>query len=513
MERTTGPSREDATARELLGYSRRLLADGEPESARRWATAVVDVSDDLSVWSGAAAVARRCLDALPLARTARVAVLGSSTTSQLAALLPLACARAGLQVEVYEAPYGQFRQAVLDPGSRLYAFDPDFVVLAVHAGDLHLPMISADPAAAVQDAVREFEVLWRTLHERSASTVLQFTIAVPPEQSLGHLGPSVAGSRHRLLQELNLALAVALPRSVVLVDCARLAADVGARTWFDPRYWHLAKQAVSPAAVPVLARNVAAVLAASAGLSRKCLVLDLDNTVWGGVLGEDGLSGLQLGEGPEGEAFTAFQEYVLELKHKGIVLAVCSKNDEALVREAFADLRGMRLTLEDIAVLSAGWDDKPAQLRRIAADLGLGLDSLVLADDNPVERESVRQLVPEVDVVRLPEDPAGYVRALADYPWFETTRLTHEDASRTAQYRARRRGKRSERGGPDAGRLPREPRHASPRHAGGRCGPAARGAARREDQPVQPDQPPPLRERARAAGGARRRRRTHGPTP
>lgn len=431
------PSLEEATGREALREARRLLAHGDHLAARRWATAVIDVSDDLSVWTGAAAVVRQCLDAPPLSRRSKLAVLGSSTTSQLAALLPLACARAGLQVEVYEAPYGQYRQEVLDPASGLYAFDPDVVVLAVDDADLHLPLVSADPAAAVEGALRGLEVLWTTLAERSRATVLQCTIAPPPEQPLGHLGMSVPGSRQRLLQELNLQLALALPPSAALVDCARLAAEIGTRTWFDPRYWHLAKQAVSPVAVPFLTRHVAAVVAASAGLSRKCLVLDLDNTIWGGVLGEDGLTGLQLGEGPEGEAYTAFQQYVLELKQKGVVLAVCSKNDEPLVRQAFAELRGMRLTLEDIAVLSAGWDDKPAQLRRIAADLGLGLDALVLADDNPVEREAVRQLVPDVDVVRLPRDPAGYVRALAEYPWFETTRLSVEDTVRTEQYRAR----------------------------------------------------------------------------
>ena len=166
-------------------------------------------------------------------------------------------------------------------------------------------------------------------------------------------------------------------------------------------------------------------------------MLDLDNTLWGGVLGEDGIDGIQLGEGTEGEAFAAFQEHVLALEAKGVVLAICSKNDEPLVRDAFARHPGMRVPLDRIAVLSAGWDDKPAQIRRIAQDLGLGLDSLVFCDDNPVERESVRQLTPEVDVVRLPTDPAGYVRALADYPYFESTRLTEDDLHRTEQYRAR----------------------------------------------------------------------------
>ena len=399
---------------------------------------MVDVSDDLSTWSGAAAVLKRTVaSATPLPRSARIAVLGSSTTSQLTALLPLACARAGLQVEVYEAPYDQYRQQSLDPTSGLYAFAPDVVVFALHDRDVDLPRLSADPEADLERNLAELQGLWDVVAERSGARILQFTMALPPEQPLGHLSTKVAGSRARLLQEFNLRLADRAPAFVSLVDCAALAAAVGTRTWFDPRYWHLAKQAVSPGCVPALARQVAAVGAAALGLSRKCLVLDLDNTMWGGVLGEDGLNGIRLGDGPDGEAFTSFQEHVLALKEKGIVLAVCSKNDEPLVRDAFERHPGMRVRLEDISVLSAGWDDKAAQLRTIAADLGLGLDALVLVDDNPVERELVRQLVPAVDVIRLPADPAGYVRALADYPWFETTALTAEDGERTEQYRAR----------------------------------------------------------------------------
>lgn len=421
-----------------LREARRLLAAGDPVRSLRWATAVVDVSDDLAPWSGAAALLRTCLPAAgPLARTARIAVLGSSTTAQLTALLPLACARAGLDVEVYECAYGQYRQEVLDPASGLYAFAPDAVVLALHDRDVDLPLFSADPAAAVEHAIAPLQALWQALHQRSGARIVQFTMAVPPEQPLGHLGTSVAGSRHRLLQEVNLRMAEVAPTSVSFVDCAALAAAVGTRTWFDAKYWHLAKQAVSPRCVPLLARHTGAVLAAAFGLSRKCLVLDLDNTLWGGILGEDGLARLRLGEGAEGEAYTAFQDYVLALKAKGVVLAVCSKNDEQLVRQALTEHPAMRIRLQDLALVSAGWDDKAAQLRMIAADLGLGLDALVFVDDNPVEREVVRQLVPEIDVVRLPPDPAGYVRALADYPYFATTELTDEDGRRTDQYRAR----------------------------------------------------------------------------
>jgi FkbH-like protein len=168
------------------------------------------------------------------------------------------------------------------------------------------------------------------------------------------------------------------------------------------------------------------------------LVLDLDNTLWGGVVGEDGLAGIRLGAGsPEGEAYVAFQEYVLALKRKGVVLAVCSKNDEADALEPFERHPEMRIRRQDLAALVADWRTKSECIRAIARGLGVGLDSVVFVDDNPVERQGVRELLPEVDVVTLPEEPALYARALSRYLYFETSALTAEDAGRTAQYRAR----------------------------------------------------------------------------
>jgi len=187
----------------------------------------------------------------------------------------------------------------------------------------------------------------------------------------------------------------------------------------------------------LLARHTAAVVGARLGLTRKCLVLDLDGTLWGGVVGEDGVDGIVLGGGEAGEAFVAFQEYVLELKQRGVILAVASKNNEADAREVFERHPEMRLGLEDLAVFAVNWEDKPANLRRIAQALDVGLDALVLADDNPAERQIVRRLVPEVDVLALPDDPSDFRRALAGYLGFESIAITGEDRRRTAQYRAR----------------------------------------------------------------------------
>jgi FkbH-like protein len=190
-------------------------------------------------------------------------------------------------------------------------------------------------------------------------------------------------------------------------------------------------------ALHVLADQVRRVVQARAGLSRKVLALDLDNTLWGGVIAEDGLPGIQLGAGARGEAHVAFQEHLRALRSRGVLLAVVSKNNDADAREPFERHPDMRLALSDIAVFVANWEDKATNIRTVAATLGIGLDSLVFVDDNPAEREIVRQVLPEVEVPVLPEDPSGYVRALSDTLLFESVALTAEDRGRAEQYRAR----------------------------------------------------------------------------
>ena len=240
-----------------------------------------------------------------------------------------------------------------------------------------------------------------------------------------------------MTQAVNARIGERTRNGVSILDCERLSSLFGKLRWFDPRYWHLGKQAVALDALPLLARHMAAVIAADLGLTRKCLVLDLDNTLWGGVIAEDGLAGIKLGNGVDGEAFVAFQEYIYRLKQKGVILAVCSKNNEADAKEPFEKHPEMRLKLDDIAMFVANWQPKPDNLRVIAKTLDLGLDSFVFVDDNPIEREAVRQILPEVDVISVPADPAYYTRALSDYLLFETSSFTSEDAKRTSQYKGR----------------------------------------------------------------------------
>ncbi|ONH55425.1 methoxymalonyl-ACP biosynthesis protein FkbH [Frankia sp. CcI49] len=441
MTAPTAPS-PDEVVQASLGRARVLTDAGDATGALRELFRMIDADSTFTTWLAAAGVARRCLASAELPRSARVAVLGSYTTAQFSGLLPLAAARAGIAVAVYEAGYDQYQREILDSDSGLYRFRPDLVVLAVHDGAVSLPTWPgdlADAEAAVDAEVARFRGMWDTVTSRCHARIVQHTIAIPAEVALGHLAARLPTSRLTMLRRFNAALSQAAGDTVAVVDCERLAAAVGTDTWFDARYWHRAKQAVSLSCIPLLARHTAAVIAGTLGRSRKCLVLDLDNTLWGGLLGEDGLTGIALGAGPTGEAFTAFQNYVLELKERGVILAVCSKNNRSDVLEAFTRHPDMRLRVEDIAVLSVGWDDKAHQIRAIADTLAIGLDALVFVDDNSAERALVRQALPEVDVVDLPEDPHDYVRTLASYPYFETRAITAADRERTAQYQARAR--------------------------------------------------------------------------
>lgn len=412
---------------------------GNYEEACRWALAIVDSGDDFTAWQNGWTLFQRAASKVEktTVRSAKVALLGSYTTTQFGAMLCLAARRLGITVDLYESHYGQYQQEIIDPRSGLYAFGADMVILAVHEKDLQLPEFSQRPEEDIQQEVSRWTRLWKLVGERSHARVVQHNFALPCEVPTGHLATRLPGSRYMMAQAVNARLGEAAANAVSLVDCERLSAFIGKQRWCDPRYWNLSKQAVALEAIPLLARHTAAVMGAALGLSRKCLVLDLDNTLWGGVIAEDGLAGIRLGHGVDGEAFVVFQEYLLRLKEKGVILVVCSKNNYADAIQPFEKHPEMRLKLADIALFIANWESKPDNIRRIAKTLQIGLDSLVFVDDNPVEREIVHKFLPEVDVIPLPDDPSYYLRALSQYLLLETNSLTAEDSQRTDQYRAR----------------------------------------------------------------------------
>ncbi len=374
----------------------------------------------------------------------RLAVLGASTTAHLAPAIRVAALRRGVWLEVYEPDYGQYRQEIRDPQSGLRRFQPTAVLLTL---DVHHLLPGTDPtlgavqaAAQVEDVLGAMRAVWRSVREAFGCQVIQQTVLPIAPPVFGLNEHRLPGSAAAMTFRLNVRLReVAGEDGVDLLTLDTWAAQAGLAAWHDPTLWTRAKQEVSPSATPMYGDLVARLVAAGQGRAAKCLVLDLDNTLWGGVVGDDGLEGIVLGQGSaQGEGFTAFQAYAAALARRGVILAVCSKNDEANALAPFERHPDMVLKRADISAFVANWDDKASNLREIARQLNIGLDALVFADDNPFERNLVRRELPMVAVPEMPEEPALFARCLSDAGYFEALALTAEDRDRTRQYQANR---------------------------------------------------------------------------
>lgn len=363
----------------------------------------------------------------------RVALLGSSTTSHLLPGIRMGALRRGLRVEIYEGPYGLYRQELADKESNLYTFRPEVVCFALDAHHL----VGAEGASAPA-ALAELQHYWEIARTDLGSTVIQQTLLPRYPHLMGNNEERLPDSPATIIQKINSGLReTAASNGVYLLSVDTWAAEDGISQWFDAALWYSSKQEIHPRASSIYGDQLGRLLATLRGRSAKCLVLDLDNTLWGGVIGDDGVEGIVLGQGTAvGEAFLAVQQYARQLSRRGVILAVCSKNDESNAFAGFDQHPEMVLRRRDIACFLANWQDKATNLREIADRLNIGLDALVFVDDNPAERALIRRELPMVAVPELPEDPSGYVSQLARAGFFEAVDLTREDLERAELYRA-----------------------------------------------------------------------------
>ena len=368
---------------------------------------------------------------LPGLQSLRLAVLASSTSAHLVAGIRVAGLRRSLAIEAYETPYSTYRQELENHQSNLHNFFPQAILFAFDAHHL----ASTGSATAALDMLRS---CWEGAQRRFPAHIVQQAALPVLPNLLGNQEERLLTSPAAILTVLNEQLRPAAAQAGVdVLSLDRLVLEHGLRSWHDPALWYRAKQEVHPAAAALYGDHLVRLLGASRGCSAKALVLDLDNTLWGGVIGDDGLGGIILGQGSAaGEAHLALQTYVLALKNRGIPLAICSKNDATTALEPFTHHPEMLLRRADITVFLANWKDKASNLREIASRLHLGLDALVFLDDNPAERALIRRELPEVHVPELPADPALFVPALAAAGYFEATYLTTEDTARAASYAA-----------------------------------------------------------------------------
>lgn len=372
----------------------------------------------------------------------RVAVLASCTIDHLLPAIRVAGLGRGLLIEVYAGAFGQYRQELLDPGTKLKEFKPDIILLSLTSHEMMagipLSASSDEVEKATSQAIAELRELWKVAHGNFNAAVIQQSFLDVSEPLFGNHDQFVPGSPAYLINCLNNKLAnIASQEGVMLLDVTRASARDGIDRWFDITRWLQGKLEIAPQISPRYGDLVARLIAAQLGLSKKCLVLDLDNTLWGGVIGDDGIEGIVLGEGSAvGEAHLHLQRYAKLLKDRGIILAVCSKNESTIAEAAFSNHPEMILERSDIAAFVANWNDKAENLRLIASQLNIGLDSMVLVDDNPAERARVRESLPIVAVPELPDDPAYYVHTVANGGYFEAISFTNEDQQRTGQYNA-----------------------------------------------------------------------------
>jgi FkbH-like protein len=369
----------------------------------------------------------------------RVALLGDTPTQWLVQAIRGAGYERGLDLRVWEADFNQIEQQVYGSGSELYAFDPQ-VILLYHTTQ---PLLNAynvlEPGERHELADRRIglvDSLHAAIRGRSGASVIYFNYAETDDGVFGSYANKTESSFLFQLRKLNYELMrFAVEKSGFFIcDLAILQQQTGRPGWFRPSAYVNTGMEVSIEALPAVGEATVSLIGALQGLIKKCLILDLDNTLWGGVIGDDGLEQIQIGALGIGKAFTEFQYWVRKLKQRGIILAVCSKNTEAVARQPFESHPDMVLSLEDIAVFQANWDNKADNIRQIRAVLNIGFDSMVFLDDNPFERNMVRQALPEVTVPELPDDPADFLEYLYPLHLFETVSLSAEDEERTKRY-------------------------------------------------------------------------------
>jgi FkbH-like protein len=371
----------------------------------------------------------------------KLSVLASLSAQHLCASLRLFLYAEGLAPLIHLGGYDAVATGILQPDAEVWDVAPDALLLLPVTEDIKTwPRMFATNTEVDEWVERQANIylaIWDAVASKLPECRIYQTLFVHPlERPLGDLERHYPFSRSRSLRALNDYLVEHRPRHVSLIDMDALAGLAGRRHWFDETGYFLSKQSVSLRELPLVSAYLARRIASGCGKVKKCLVLDLDNTLWGGVVGDDGNEGIRIDRSDSvGEAFVHFQRYLVALRERGVLLAVCSKNDSAIARDAFTANPEMPLKLSDFAAFVANWDDKLSNIRRISKELNIGIDSLVFFDDNPAERAIVQEFEPGVFTIDVPADPALYVRALDLSFAFEWERLTDEDLVRSDTYK------------------------------------------------------------------------------
>jgi len=367
-----------------------------------------------------------------------IGLVSNTTTKLIASALIGSALRFGISLTIEQTEYNQVAQTAFSTETIFAGKSLSAILVAIDYRGLPLTPTPGNRVAAdqnIRDCFAYVSSVIQSLRTNTGAQIILQNIAPPVETPFGSYEGRLPGTLSWLVAHLNSELDCLISDDTFILDVAGLASNVGLTNWHDPTLWNIGKLPFAQRYTPIYADYVCRVLASKLGKSRRCLIMDLDNTLWGGVIGDDGLNGILIGNGdPTAEAHLHVQRTALELHDRGIVLAVSSKNEDATARIPFQEHPDMLLREHHIAVFQANWSDKASNIRVIAESLSLGLESMVFLDDNPAERMQVRKELPDVAVPELPEDPALFARTLIAAGYFEAIAFSEEDHNRASYY-------------------------------------------------------------------------------
>ncbi len=355
----------------------------------------------------------------------RLAVLGNCATQFFSQAVKGYGRLSGLNLTVFDADYNQIATQLLNPSSEVYGFGADKILIWLCTEKIYEEYLA-----------EEIQHYWDLIEKNSKAQILQINFCEIDDKAMGNYSCKMDFTFIYQIRKLNYLLAEAEAKNgkVYPVDALSLQLNLGRDFFFDAALYYHAKMSVSMDALPYLAKAVIDVVNAMDGKIKKCVILDLDDTLWGGIIGDDGMGGIEIGEYGKGHVFTNLQRWIKQLKDCGIILAVCSKNEADIAREPFEKHEEMILRLSDISIFVANWNDKASNIKMIQESLNIGMDSMVFLDDNPVERNLVKEKCPDIEVPELPKDPALWLDFLQRKNYFETASYTGSGSDRTKLY-------------------------------------------------------------------------------
>jgi FkbH-like protein len=369
-----------------------------------------------------------------------LAILGDSATQLLNVSIKGCSYEYKINLNIYEADYNQIEYEILNYNSNLYKVQPKYILIYFSSKKLidkfySIPLNEREIFANsyTENVIELIQVAQSKLNE---SIILLCNFQEIDDSIFGHQANKISKSFLYQCRKINFLLSeyTLEKNNVLIVDLAGLQNKYGIERCFNSNIYITTEMVLSTDILPNVAEIILNIINVRLGVLHKCVILDLDNTLWGGVIGDDGYENIEIGTLGIGKVFTEFQKWLKELKHRGIILAVCSKNNESVAKEAFLKNKEMVLKLEDISVFMANWDNKADNIKTIQSILNIGFSSMIFIDDNPVERQIVKENIPEITVPNLPEDPACYLEYLYGLNLFENTGITSEDSNRTNLY-------------------------------------------------------------------------------